>query len=232
MIYRIIKLHRLKGGRVDIIIPTMWRKPEITIYALRSYLSISEIKKIIIIDNDRNKRPKINILNSPKIKFLDFKKNIYVNPSWNKGVEEANNGLICLCNDDIIIDRLIIEVINLINFTDKNEIELIGIRGKDHNGFMLSPFKIDKTKNLGIQCNGLFGMAMFLKKENYKPIPDDLKVWFGDDYLVRNSKNVFTIPANRFRISMGSTIKSLKQEGEEISNVIKQDINNWLLKYK
>ena len=210
----------------------MWRNPKITIKALCSYLSINEIKKIIIIDNDRNKRPNINLLNSPKIKLLDYKKNIYVNPSWNKGVEEANNGLICLCNDDIVIDRLIIEIIHLLDISNCSGIDLIGVRGNDHHGFLINPFQMDTTKNLGLQNNGFFGIAMFLRKENYKPIPDDLKVWFGDDYLVRNSKNVFTIPANRFRVSMASTIKSLMKEGKEISRIINQDIQNWNLKYK
>ena len=217
---------------MDVIIPTMWRAPEITISALSKYLTINEIKKIIIIDNDSNKRPKVNLLNSSKIKLIDFKKNIYVNPAWNIGVQNANNSLMCLCNDDIIIDRLLLQTIYLLDLVDCSGIDLIGVRGIDRHGFLLSPFSIDKTKNLGVQSDGLFGAAMFIRKENYKPIPDDLKVWFGDDYLVRNSKNVYTIPANRFNICMASTINSLLKEGSDIQEIINQDIQNWKNNYK
>ena len=37
---------------MEFIIPTMWRKPSFTINALRYYVSLEEITKIIIIDND------------------------------------------------------------------------------------------------------------------------------------------------------------------------------------
>ena len=212
--------------------PTMWRTPEITISALSNYLNINAIKKIIIIDNDRNRRPNANLLNSSKIQLLDFKKNIYVNPAWNIGVENANNSLMCICNDDIIIDKLIIETIYLLDLSDRIGMNLIGVRGIDNHGFLFSQFSIDKTKNLGLQSDGIFGIAMFIRKENYKPIPDDLKVWFGDDYLVRNSKNVYTIPANRFNICMASTINSLLKEGSDIQEIINQDIQNWKNNYK
>ena len=72
---------------MEFIIPSMWRKPSFTIAALEYYVSIKEITKLIIIDNDINRRPKSEVFDSNKIKIIDYGKNLYVNAvkKWTKG---------------------------------------------------------------------------------------------------------------------------------------------------
>ena len=79
---------------MEFIIPSMWRKPSFTIAALEYYVSIKEITKLIIIDNDINRRPKSEVFKSNKIKILNYGYNIYVNEAWNRGMGNAGNDLV------------------------------------------------------------------------------------------------------------------------------------------
>ena len=216
---------------MELVIPTMWKRPDFILRTLKYYLSLKEIKKVIIIDNDYANRPKDKIFNSKKIKILNYYKNIYVNPAWNKGMEHVSDDLVCICNDDICIDKLIIKLVQEFESLESNKIDLIGVGSRDFESFAIFPFKMDITKNLGKQALN-FGIAMFIRKKHYKAIPDDLKVWFGDDYLVRNCKNVFAVSSNKFRGEMSATISSLRKEGSEIDLVIKNDTHNWENEYK
>lgn len=217
---------------MEFVIPTMWRKPGFILDALEYYLSIKKVKKIIIIDNDFKRRPDSEILKSKKINILNYGRNIYVNAAWNKGMEKVSDDLICICNDDIRLDKLAISLVLEFESNNPDAVDLIGLSNDAKNkSFGIYPFKLDLTKNLGLQSGGLFGMAMFIRKKNYKNIPPDLKVWFGDDYLVRNCKNVFTIAQTKFIGGFGSTIKSIRTEGGHIDEIIKGDISIWKKKY-
>ena len=217
---------------MDLVIPTMWREKNFTLEALDYYLSLNIINKIVIIDNDVNKRPNSAILESPVISILNYGKNIYVNPAWNKGIENSGDDLICICNDDILIDELVLKIVSVYESLELNNVDLIGVGDTSSSGFSICPFKMDPSKNLGGQKGGkLFGMAMFIRKKNYKPIPNDLKVWFGDDFIVRNSKKVFIVNSNKFKIHQSSTTKSLRNEGVNINKIIKEDTIKWRSKY-
>lgn len=146
-------------------------------------------------------------------------------------MEHVSDDLVCICNDDICIDKLIIKLVQEFESLESNKIDLIGVGSCNFESFAIHPFKMDITKNLGKQALN-FGIAMFIRKKHYKAIPDDLKVWFGDDYLVRNCKNVFAVSSNKFRGEMSATISSLRKEGSEIDLVIKNDTHNWENEYK
>ena len=217
---------------MEFVIPSMWRKSKFTLDALEYYLSIDKITKIIIIDNDFSRRPDSRILKSNKIKIINYGRNIYVNAAWNKGMENASDDLVCICNDDIRVDELAISLVSEFESINPDAVDLIGV-SKDSKTkcFGISPFKIDIKKNLGMQAGGLFGVAMFIRKKKYKKIPQDLKVWFGDDFLAHSYKNVYTISPIKFSGAMGSTITSMRNEGEDIDEIIKVDIEIWKKKY-
>ena len=206
----------------------MWRKPSFTIAALKYYVSIKEITKLIIIDNDINRRPKSEVFKSNKIKILNYGQNIYVNEAWNRGMDNAGNDLVCICNDDIRVDKLAMALVSEFESINPDAINLIGVSNDPTNKcFGICPFKMDLKRNIGLQAGGLFGIAMFLRKKNYHQIPKDLKVWYGDDYLARKCKNVFTISPIRITGAMSSTISSLRKEGGNIDEIIKSDKFNW-----
>ena len=217
---------------MEFIIPSMWRRPSFTLDALKYYLSLEEITKIIIIDNDSSRRPKSEVFDSNKIKILDYGENLYVNESWNRGMENAGEDLICICNDDIKINKLAISLISEFESLNPNAIDLIGVSNDVKTKcFGICRFKMDMTKNIGLQAGGLFGIAMFIRKKNYKQIPKDLKVWFGDDFLARSCKNVYTISPIKITGGMSATVSSIRKEGGNIDEIIETDKFNWKNKY-
>jgi len=169
------------------IIPTMYRSNKIN-----DLLKILEfeplVKEIIIIENaPQNSEYLENLIDYSfynKVKLLPQKENIFVNPAWNLGAEYAEGEYLAICNDDIIFNPVILKDI-LHYYTTYNEIGFIGM----HN----SQYEIDKKPILfGIKqtesLNMGWGSLIFTKKENYIPIPDDLKIYFGDNYFLNYSK--------------------------------------------
>ena len=69
--------------KYTVIIPTMWRCPQITVPFLAELSACDNVGEIIIIDNDSSKQP--SILPTNKVTLYNFGKNIYVNPAWNFG---------------------------------------------------------------------------------------------------------------------------------------------------
>jgi hypothetical protein len=103
--------------------------------------------------------------------------NMYVNPSWNKGVSLAKNDVLCFCNDDIDFDVTILS--DLYKFISNNG----GLLGPSENCFskknIISKLK---TKILFERTYG-YGTLMLICKCDFITIPDNLKIWYGDDYL-------------------------------------------------
>lgn len=159
----------------SIIIPTMWIVPKALKAMLDRYEKSKYIKEIILIDN--NPELSEDISEFKKIRYYPQKRNIYVNPSWNLGVELAKYDPI-IANDDIEwrdVDYLIEEV-------DKTDYDLIGASRCRHPSPKVTISPIDYWGG-----GSVFGSLMFIK--NYIPIPDDIKIWYGDNWLFSHAKN-------------------------------------------
>ena len=61
------------------------------------------IGEIIIIDNAPHKTDQ-EIFKLEKVRYFAQTKNLYVNPSWNLGVELSNFDILCLYSDDVLFD--------------------------------------------------------------------------------------------------------------------------------
>lgn len=166
----------------SIIIPTMWRSHR-TIPLLESLNKCEEVGEIYIVNNNPEKTPK-EISHFNKITEYKSGKNEYVNPSWNLGVKNCKYNSVALCNDDITFDVSFFKRLPMMDDT------LLGI---DSTGYTAE----SKTMKLHLlettKRNWGFGCLMIFKKEYYRPIPDELKIWFGDDYLFEKFKKVYNI---------------------------------------
>jgi hypothetical protein len=196
----------------SIIIPTMWL-PNAFLNTINQYVVSNLINEIIIIDNNPIIRPKLP--ESDKIKLLTNGHNIYVNPAWNWGVLESKNNKIILLNDDLYIS----DIDQVLNEILKHDFDLIGL-----NLSMLNKgFGVKITKKTDYMQHG-FGCFMYLKKDKYKNIPEDLKVWYGDRILFESIKNVGEISFDDCIIELSKTVKSSK----DIQDVIITDKINYL----
>lgn len=161
---------------ISFIVPTLWRNPARLRDIIHDYKRAAiPNAEFILIDNNHG------CYLEPEITVLIPKENLYVNKSWNIGVDIARNNIVCLLNDDIEINFQTIKN----NLDEINNLDF-GIIGFDANNNLGTDFNtnIDKFQFKEAECRYLgFGCMMFIRKENYIKIDERLRVFFGDDLL-------------------------------------------------
>lgn len=177
--------------KLTAVIPTLLKKINVLNNLIETLVSDSTVEEIIVINNSTDNFSYEN----PKVRIISKGENLFVNPSWNLGVAEAKCEYIALVNDDIIIPQNFCSaVLNKMNnkhgivgidnkyiteFNEDNLQEALDNNTLDESKISLTPVKY-RTK-----C---FGVMMFFNKNIYKPVPEDLKIFFGDDYIVHYAK--------------------------------------------
>lgn len=171
---------------LTIVIPTLQKSVSTLELLLKTLDSDPAVGEIIVIDNSLKGLD----FNSSKIRVIIPEENLYVNPSWNLGVKEAKFDKIGLLNDDIAIpENLCTEVSQYI----KEEVGIIGIKRdsvftQDHIDSLPDSMAllIESTRFRNFN----FGIVMFFHKNSYVKIPQDIKIFYGDDWLfMQNKKN-------------------------------------------
>lgn len=169
-----------------VIIPTIGKVKDIT---TRLITEISEfVDEVIVFDNARQ----FNKKNFAENVMILRKNNEFVNPAWNKGTKIARNDYIILMNDDIIIplnegkffDEIIFELNNkvfcLLGMAESTMLPFDNLNELPEE-FPESDFYVCEAPAKKRPQN--FGAIIAYKKDNYIPIPEELKIFFGDDYL-------------------------------------------------
>jgi hypothetical protein len=160
---------------VSYIIPTLWKSPNIFKLIKSFELIIDSDAQLIIINNDfreNDYQP-----HDRRITVLKMKRNEYVNPSWELGVEYSLNNKVCIVNDDIIFDvkrfhEFVIEKdAKAICFTAWNRVD------KD-----LDVWELVEIENGNARPAG-GGQLMLVDKENWPILPYEMKLWHGDDVI-------------------------------------------------
>jgi hypothetical protein len=216
---------------IDIVTPTMW-KVDTFISALEKYCEYSSVNKIYLIDNNHLERPKSYILNHPKIKIISFGRNIYVNPAWNEGYYQSKADVICLLNDDIIVDE---DLFDQVSKLDISEIDIIGskLKGSIDNYHIvdhpdgedgLIRMNVDKSQPIGGQAYA-FGICMFIKRSSYKVIPTLYQIWFGDDYLIQKCKHIYAFKTNKIKGEISKTIVELDKCKDSVTEQFESSLS-------
>lgn len=213
---------------IDLIIPTMWSDSTF-VDTLKYYNDLENINKIILVDNNYTKKPILPKLS--KTILVDYKKNLYVNPSWNEGFRRSKANIICILNDDILVDNKIFAKVKQLDFSN---IDLIGVSlNKDGiDNYTIGNSTLDEIVKLQVNRNQpiggqawAFGVCMFIKRSSYKVIPSLYQVWFGDDYLVQRSNHVYVIKTNLIKGKISSTFVEQKNN-KDITNRMRLDASN------
>ena len=199
-----------KTAKFSAIIPTMWRCQDITERLLTNLIEHPLVGEIILIDNDKERTPKWDLLTNKKITYLAQDTNIGVNPAWNLGVENSNYDLLCIINDDIVFDPKLFDKIERRMYADNAG--AFGIINGDPA--MGQPITTDGSidflewqQGMIIHC---FGQLMFTHKKNWVKIPDSLLINFGDDIIfhspLQNGKKNYLIYNINFETRVSSTV--------------------------
>jgi hypothetical protein len=165
--------------KISIIVPTIWKVNEF-ISLLRDISEHDSVGEIILIDNSDNP-PDLNI---KKLIHIKENKNTFVYPAWNKGYRISKYDKLCFLNDDISFDY------NLFSFILPHITEEKGMIGLWE--FHGSPiWRDDSGMNIASinHRNSGYGCLWFIHKKSYLEIPEEMKIWYGDDWLFNRLSN-------------------------------------------
>lgn len=141
--------------------------------------------EILYVDNSESNEE----CSHPNVTHLNKgKKNIFVNPSWNLGASKAKFDTLLIFQDDIDINWDIVPNVN--KFISPH----VGMAGTPRQNTMLNPDNVvpketpaDLHVSFILDRNEGYSYAFFIHKESYEPIPEDLKIFWGDEYIFRKN---------------------------------------------
>lgn len=214
----------VKATTLQLVIPTLWR-PTRLVTALENYLHCPGVERVIVIDNDPANQPEAvqELERHPRLLLLHQSENLYVNPSWNLGMAQISGDatLVGLVNDDINIPSPVLEQLLAQAPPSGTVVGLLPAHEPDTGGtsessnpesspFALEPFPYRQDLSIGTQCRG-FGSALFLRRGDYVPVPTNLKIWFGDDWILRQADQVLGLRSSLISIERHVTMRDLRR---------------------
>ncbi len=179
-------------NKITVVIPTICKTIlDVFQYTINQMNNCDCIDKIIIIDNtERNQFVKDYTINN-KIQIINDK-NYFVNMAWNKGVEETKTKYYLLLNDDILCDKLIFN--ECFDVMENNEnigiatVETVLNWDKEQYNTLIQKYSNNK-KIKYFENQERVGWFVLGRKNEWKPI-EDLKIYYGDDFLYRYNKQI------------------------------------------
>jgi hypothetical protein len=204
--------------KYSVIIPTLWQSNRIH-KLLRDLIKCQFVDEIILIDNAGKYFEYYEALD--KVKLVQVEENIYVNPAWNLGIKIAKNDLVALINDDINFDT------NIFGAIDTNVLDTFGIVGMGEGNYKE---QVDESNGpyLDIWKPGVndwgWGCFIMLNKKDWIDIPDNIKIWYGDNFI----KDVNPAPKSCLRNFKVETEMSTTSDGDEWNDRKKEDHINFI----
>jgi len=166
---------------LSVIIPTMWQFDPFCDF-LQYVIKQDCVGEVILINNAVDKTPEHSVLSHEKIRMINCDKNIYVNPAWNLGAKISFFENLCFLSDDVIVDlRAFYKADEFMKNNPEMGMLYIcpGIEEQNQPKITTGEIEIESgpvTNRYG------YGALFFLHKKDWKPIPEQFKVWFGDHF--------------------------------------------------
>lgn len=156
----------------SVIIPTLQRAKE-----LHDLVEICAAHPLVLEVLVINNAPEPLHWASPKVRVLQQAENIYVNPAWNLGAREARGRYLAILNDDVLFDpALFVKVARVLRLPG------VGMIGSGRECF-----EGDAGASLCLrpvfERPHSYGVAMFMRRSHYQPIPEQMRIFCGDDWL-------------------------------------------------
>lgn len=161
-----------------VIVPTLQRSPRLA-EVLDRCLEHPLVLEVIVINNAGTPIDREH----PKLRVLDQGRNIFVNPAWNLGAREARGELLAIVNDDVLFeDEALTRAARILRRG------VFGIVGPDRSTFHPGAGgRIGHRLARPDATTRYYGTFLCLRRRDYRPVPAELKIWGGDDWLVTMS---------------------------------------------
>lgn len=198
---------------ITVIIPTMWKGREI-VNMLPVVNDHPLIGEIILIDNapeDKNEA----VCSLSKVKYVTFGHNIFPIPSWNYGAANAQYDKLLIINDDVLFDPALIDAMDDAITEDVGTITMEPhiVFSSAHDQSVPNFAKKEDIKFMDTTALQ-HGSAIVLgiHKNNYIKIPEELLIYFNDEFLfrisiVRGKVNKFVHTGCICKTVMSSTVR-------------------------
>ena len=207
-------------NKVSVIIPTLWKAKAFTDHLVDVLVDDESVGEIIIIDN----APTDFCYSDEKVCTLKQPENLYVNPSWNVGIEESDYDKFIILNDDIIIPYNFVSKLEKWLTKDKGIIgidkpSVIKVADCSNENITFLDREI-ALKSIVIRDWG-FGIVMAGHRNSYYKIPENIRIWYGDDYLTQmnNEQGKVNYVIDDIPIFTRMSATSDLEEFSEIKNV-------------
>ena len=186
----------------------------------------------IIINNNVEDTPIHTVLDYPKVIVYNQESNIYVNPAWNLGVKHSRFNKLCILNDDLIFDLKLINKAHA--FLEPGKLLGLSSGIVEYGQTPLTTGSIDFEFSVG-QAGYGFGCLMFLCKQDWIDIPDEMKLYYGDNLifdtmLYRFNQNYFI--TNMFHFTPYATTTSTLDDHASRSEDEKAIYRPWISKFR
>lgn len=180
----------LQEKSVTIIIPTLLKcNMRLFDSNLTGLLNSKLVKKVILINNSKTYFSPA--YNSPDLEVVNGV-NLSVNPAWNYGVDHCDTDYYLLLNDDVLCsENALKECVVLMEC--RADVDVIFMNTKKGRLSMDAANCPVNENIVYFSCENmpmtvLDGCFIFGRKSAWKPIPKDLNVFFGDNWILDNNR--------------------------------------------
>jgi glycosyltransferase involved in cell wall biosynthesis len=189
---RTINQETIIENKFSVIVPTMWKVNHLFLPFLKVLYDHPLVGEVLLFNNNKEITP--DYPKHSKLTVFDFGKNLFVNPAWNMGAAESKYNLLCFLNDDVVFDTKVFEKLLKV-LTPEAGVFGLNPGVSDFNQKPVTNNNIEFDEYVGQHTYG-FGCLFFIHKESWKPIPDGLNIYYGDDYIFnyqihKGKKNYF-----------------------------------------
>jgi hypothetical protein len=203
--------------KFTLVIPTLWKSNRF-LDMLSLYLQYDSVGEIIIIDNSRGYFNHFSEV-PHKITLIQPQENIYVNPAWNLGIGISKFENICILNDDVSFN------VGIFDLFLKEDVLKNGIIGLSQTSYELTEDGQMVLDQWGPGMNDWgWGCMIFIKKNMWIEIPNDIKIWYGDNFIKEINPN----PKWILRGLKVQTEMSTTSDLIEFNHIKQQDHQNYL----
>lgn len=177
-------------NKFTVIIPTIWRGAKLPDLLKKMY-ECGQIGEVILINNAKDKTP--NFERHEKLIYVEPNQNIFVNPAWNMGVRLAKYDYIINTQDDLLFE--VNDLVGFINYVEQSGFNLkdLGIIGMHFDNFELKESSEMELVNFENGKGAGWACCLIYHKENWKPIPENIKIYFGDNFLQMSVRPILQI---------------------------------------